>query len=313
MHEPENRPTGELIRSTEIWAGLNKPGLAIEDADVVLFGIPYDGAAQFRAGARFAPNALRNITFTISPTTEDFEYFGDLNVLDLGDVDCSDHDAFFRCAEEIAKECVEKKKFFIMIGGDHSTTIPVHRGVNAGLGEDLGIIHFDAHFDLCDDQDGNKLSHGSTERRALELEHVASVDSLYFAGIRSIETDEVDFYRSNRVNVLSAKQVRALGWEESAKKIVEKMSARRNVYITIDIDCLDPGYAAGTGTPQFGGLDPRELLNMLAYLFARLPVVGVDIVEVAPNLDPGLSALFAARKLVMECMGHWYRKNKGFS
>lgn len=312
MQTPKNASTKELIQSSAIWAGLNKPGIPMEEADVIIFGIPYDGAVQFRSGARNAPNALRNITFTISPTTEDLECFADLKVLDLGDLDCESQENFFRKAEEIASRCCEKKKFFIMIGGDHSTTIPVHRGVDKGLGEDFGIIHFDAHFDLCEDQDGNKLSHGSTERRALELEHIAGIDSLYFAGIRSLELDEVSFLKQNKINVLTSKCIRELGWKESGEKIVEKMKHRKNIYITLDIDCLDPGYAAGTGTPQFGGLNPRELLNMLGYLFEKLPVVGVDVVEVAPDLDPGLSALFAARKIVTEFMGHWYRKNIGF-
>lgn len=309
MQNPKNAPTKELINSSAISAGLNKPGISMEEADIIIFGMPYDGAVQFRSGARNAPNALRNITFTISPTTEDLECFADLKILDLGDLDCSSQEMFFETAEKITCECCEKKNFFIMIGGDHSTTIPVHRGLNEGLKEDFGIIHFDAHFDLCDEQEGNRLSHGSTERRALELEHLADSESLYFVGIRSLESDDVDFYKHNKINVLTSKEVREIGWKESAEKIVEKMKHRKNIYITLDIDCLDPGYAAGTGTPQFGGLNPRELLNILGYLFEKLPVVRMDIVEVAPDLDPSLSALFAARKIVTEIMGHWYRKN----
>jgi len=312
MHNPKNLMTKELIKDSSLWAGLNKPGIPMEDTDIVVFGIPYDGAVQFRGGARNAPSALRNITFTISPTTEDLECFSDLKILDLGDLDCSRQEIFFEEAAKVARQCCEKKKFFIMIGGDHSTTIPVHRGVDAGLNEDFGIIHFDAHFDLCDDQDGNRLSHGSTERRAIELKNVAGIDSLYFVGIRSLELDEVDFLRQNKINVLTSKRIRDIGWKESAEKIVEKMKHRKNIYITLDIDCLDPGYAAGTGTPQFAGLNPRELLNILGFLFEKLPVVGMDVVEVAPDLDPSLSAVFAARKIVTECMGHWYRKNIGF-
>ena len=304
--------TNQIIQDPNIWAGLNRPGIAVEEADVVIFGIPYDGAVQFRSGARNAPKALREITYTISPTTEDLECFSNLKVLDLGDVDCSDHDSFFRQVEDITCNCVEKGKFFIMIGGDHSTTIPVHRGVDRGLNEDFGIIHIDAHFDLCHTQNGNLLSHASTERRAIELDHVEGIDSVFFVGIRSLELDEVDFYKENPVNVLTSKKIRAIGWEESARQIVEKMSKRKHVYVTLDIDSLDPGYAAGTGTPQFGGMEPRELLNILGYIFEKLPVVGMDVVEVAPDLDPGLCSLFAARKIVTESMGHWYRKNKGF-
>ena len=312
MLQHKNESTQELIKHSELWAGLNKPGIPLQDADIVIFGIPYDGAVQFRSGAKNGPNALRNITFTISPTTEDLECFADLKVLDLGDLDCTNHESFFCQAEKIAHQCCDDSKFFIMIGGDHSTTIPVHRGIDKALQEEWGIIHIDAHFDLCDDQDGNRLSHGSTERRALELEHISGTDSLYFFGIRSLELSEVDFLKQNSINVLTAKQVRAIGWEKSAEEIVQKMQKFSKIYLTLDIDCLDPGYAAGTGTPQFGGLNPRELLNTLSFLFAHLPILGMDVVEVAPDLDPSLCSLFAARKIITECMGHWYRKNIGF-
>ena len=120
----------ERIKSPELWAGLNNPGMTMDDADVVIFGIPYDVAVSFRSGARKAPNELRNITYTIAPTTEEFREFSDLKVVDLGDVDCGSQETFFREAEEFAAECAKKKKFFIMIGGDHSVTIPVHRGID---------------------------------------------------------------------------------------------------------------------------------------------------------------------------------------
>lgn len=304
--------TKEMIQNSSLWAGLQKPGMKLEDADVVIFGIPYDGAVSFRGGASTAPDELRNITYTIDPTTEDLEYFGDLKVVDVGNVDCTSQESFFQEAETISRECAEKGKFFIMIGGDHSVTIPVQKGVDQGLGEDFGIIHLDAHFDLNDDQHGNKYSHGSTERRALELEHIAGIDSLYFIGIRSMDTVEVEFLKENKVNVISSKKIRELGWKQSAEKIVEKMKKHKNIYLTLDIDCLDPAYAAGTGTPQFGGMDSRELLNILDYLFKNLNIIGMDVVEVAPNLDSSMVSLFAARKIVTECMGHWYRKNVGY-
>lgn len=304
--------TREIIKNPALWAGLNKPNQRVEDADIVIFGIPYDGATTFRSGAKETPQRLREITYTIDPTTEEFEDFSDLKVVDLGDTDTVDHETIFRQGQEMAYECVRKGKFFIMIGGDHSVTIPVQRGIDQGLGEDFGIIHFDAHFDMNDQQHGNKEAHGCTERRALELEHIAGIDSLYFVGIRSLDSDEVEFFRNNPMNVLTAKAIRRDGWKVSAEKIVQKMKKYKNVYLTLDIDCLDPAYAAGTGTPQFGGMDSRELLNILEYLFQNLPMIGMDVVEVAPSLDPSLSALFAARKIVTECMGHWYRKNKGF-
>ena len=300
------KDTKTIIQDPKLWAGLNKPNISMENTDVIVFGIPFDGSVSFRSGAKEAPNALRNITYTISPTSEDLHSFENLKVLDLGDVEGITRDEVFKQAEKLTYDCVKSEKFFTMIGGDHSTTIPVHRGIDKALSEPFGIIHIDAHFDLCDDQDGDKLSHGSTERRALELKNVTSIDNLFFLAIRSIEREELEFYNNNPVNVLTSKEIYNIGIKNTINAVIEKMSKYKHVYITLDIDCLDPAYAAGTGTPQFGGLYSRELLTILEGLF-KLPIIGMDIVEVAPKLDPSLTSLFAARKILTEC---WYYNYK---
>ena len=301
------KTTKEMIQGNTIWAGLNKPEIDIEESDVIVFGIPYDGSVSFRSGAKDAPRVLREITYTIAPTTEYFESIKDFKVKDIGDVEGENRDEIFRKTEEIVKSLVSKDKFFTMIGGDHSTTIPVMKGIDQGVDENFGIIHIDAHFDLCDDMDGDKLSHGSTQRRSLELDHVEDIDSLFFIGIRSIEEDEYEFKQSNNINVISASEYSRLGTNEVIKRVKKKMEKFNKIYITLDIDCLDPAYAAGTGTPQFGGLTSRELLDLLKGLF-DLPIIGFDVVEVAPNLDPALTSLFAARKIITECWGHQLRK-----
>ena len=154
-----------ITEDKTIWAGLNHPELPLEEADIAVFGIPYDGGVSFRSGTCEAPQELRKITHTISPTTEDFRDISPVKVKDLGDCVGKDRDEMFAEAEELAYQAVKAGKFFTMIGGDHSVTIPVHRGVNRAVEEDFGIIHIDAHFDLCHEMHGDILSHGSTERR----------------------------------------------------------------------------------------------------------------------------------------------------
>lgn len=244
----------------------------------------------------------------ISPTTETFKDFSDLKVMDLGNALGNTRDELFASAEEMAYECVKAGKFFTMIGGDHSTTIPVHKGIDKAIDGTFGVIHIDAHFDLCNDQSGDTLSHATTERRAIELDNVKGIEDIFFLGIRSIETDELEFFNNNPVNVLSSKDISKIGSDAVIQQVKEKLGHLDYIYITLDIDCLDPAYAAGTGTPQFGGMTSRELLNILEGLF-ELPVIGMDVVEVAPNLDPSLSSLFAARKIVTECWAHHYFKN----
>ncbi len=291
-----------LWRDPRIWAGLNNQDLKRTETDVVIFGIPFDGSVSFRAGAADAPDALRGITYTISPTTEDFESFADLKLKDIGNVIGKSRDETFAAVEILTADLVKNNCFFIMIGGDHSVTIPVQRGIDAALDEPFGIIHIDAHFDLCDELGSDKLSHGSTERRALELENIRGIEDIFFLGIRSIELGEIEFFKQHPVQVISSKEISKKGIEDAINRVKKQLAHLHKIYLTIDIDCLDPAYAPGTGTPQFGGLTSRELLDLLEGLF-ELPILGMDIVEVAPTLDASMVSLFAARKLVTEVCG----------
>jgi agmatinase len=306
------KKTEDMIKDKQIWAGLNKPDLTAKDADIVIFGIPFDGGVSFRNGAKDAPSSLREITYTIPPTTEHFESLADLKIVDLGDISGKTREEIFRKTEDVVLQLVKDEKFFIMIGGDHSTTIPVQRGIDKALEEPFGIIHIDAHFDLCDRLEGDELSHGSTERRALELNNITDTENIFFLGIRSVEMDELEFMSKNKINVVNSHGIHKMGIKNTLEIVREKMKRFNKIYITLDIDCLDPAYAAGTGTPQFGGLNSRQLLDLLHGLF-ELPIMGMDIVEVAPVLDPSLTSVFAARKIITECWGHYLRKkNNGY-
>ena len=299
----------EIIKDSNLWAGLNKPWLSPEESDIVIFGVPFDGGVSFRSGAREAPAAIREITYTIPPTTEHFESLEELKILDLGDICGKNREDIFKKTEDTVAQLVEKNKFFMMIGGDHSTTIPVQRGIDRALKEPFGIIHIDAHFDLCDTLEGDPLSHGSTERRALELNNVPHSESIFFLGVRSVEVDELDFIERNKINVINSHKLHRMKVDETLEIVSKKMKGFKKIYLTLDIDCLDPAYAAGTGTPQFGGLNSRLLLDLLHGLF-ELSIIGMDVVEVAPALDPSLTSVFAARKIITECWGHYLRKKK---
>ena len=287
------------------WCGLNHPQLKEEDADVVIFGIPYDGGVSYRGGASEAPEYLRKNTLCSTPCTERLDYFEDLKVVDGGDFTGEDREEFFKEVQDYVAELVRKEIKFTMVGGDHSVTIPVERGINDAVNEQFGIIHIDAHMDLCEALEGDPLSHGSTERRALELKNVGSLENLYFIGIRSIEPDEFQFHKENNIQVKTAYDCYKEGIEKVADECIDKMKKFSKVYITFDIDALDPGYAAGTGTPQFGGLTSRMALTLLEKLFTQLNIIGFDVVEIAPSLDPSLSSMYAGRKLLTEAWGYW--------
>ena len=289
----------------EAWCNLNQPDCSEEDVDIVIFGIPYDKGVSYRGGAAEGPDCLRQNAFTSTPYTEKLQSIEELKVLDAGNFCDADRDEMFAEIEDYVADLVRKGIKFSMVGGDHSVTIPVERGVNKALDEEFGIIHIDAHFDLCDALYGDKLSHGSTERRALEMNNIGGPENLYFIGIRSIEPDEFAFKAKNDIQVKTAYDCFRDSIEFVAADCVVAMSKYDKVYLTFDIDALDPGYAAGTGTPQFGGLTPRMCLTLLETLFRSLNIIGFDIVEVAPALDPSLTAMFAARKLLTEMWGYW--------
>ncbi|MDQ6598932.1 arginase family protein [Bacillus salipaludis] len=211
-----------------------------DDADVVFYGIPYDGGLSFRSGAKEGPRAVREITYTIPPTTERWEDLSSLRILEVGDINGENREKMFQQAEETAFSIIKAGKMLTMIRGDHSTTIPVMRGINRALNKPFGIIHIDAHFDLCNEMGGDHLSHGSTERRALELENVPDTESIFFVGIRSVESEELQFIQQNKMNIIKALEVRHDGVDKALETIKEKMARFENIYITIDIDSLDP-------------------------------------------------------------------------
>lgn len=295
----------EDVMDTASWCGLNKPEIEEKDADAVIFGIPFDGGVSYRGGASEAPQVLRANTKHSTPATERLAYYRDFIVKDAGDFTSDSRDEIFKEVSEYVEKLVRENVRFVMIGGDHSTTIPVHTGIDNAVDEDFGIIHIDAHMDLSYALEGDIYSHGSTEQRALEKKHISSLENLFFIGIRSIEPDEFEFYQKNAIQVKTAYDCYNEGIESVAKQCIAKMKKFSKVYVTFDIDALDPAYAAGTGTPQFGGLTSRMALTLLEKLFKNLNIIGFDVVEIAPVLDDSLAAMFAGRKLVQEVWGYW--------
>ncbi|MBQ6371004.1 MAG: agmatinase [Firmicutes bacterium] len=295
----------ELAKNPEIWCGLNRPEMTEDTVDAVIFGIPFDGGVSYRGGAAEAPDLLRANTKSSTPSTERLSYYKEFNVLDAGNFTGEDRDAMFREIQEYVHGLVEKGIRFTMIGGDHSVTIPVERGIDEALSEPFGIIHVDAHMDLSYELEGDPLSHGSTEQRALELANIDSTENLYFIGIRSIEPDEFEFARGHHIQVKTAYDCFREGMEAVASDCVAKMKKFSKVYLTFDIDALDPGFAGGTGTPQFGGITPRMALTLLEKLFTELNIIGFDVVEIAPPLDDSLASMYAGRKILTEGWGYW--------
>lgn len=287
-----------------IWNGLHNRNLKPEEADVVVIGLPFDRATSFRQGAAQAPDRIRLISGHISPITEEGKSLTGIKVLDNGDLELGrlSQEKYFSAVEKKAAELF-KKSFPTFIGGDHSLSIPLVKAAYGVYGNKLGVIHLDAHLDLCEELDGNRLSHGCTHRRTTE-DSEFSLKNICFAGIRSYEQQELEFIDGKQANIIKASEMSRIGMEKTAERIKYSLQHCDYFYLTLDIDFLDPATAPGTGTPKPGGFTSRELFTLLKEL-SDLKFIGMDVVEVSPPLDQNDITSFAAQRAITEAWGYF--------
>lgn len=276
------------------------PDLDQLDADVAVIGVPNDMGTQWKSGARMGPRGIREGSTLYSFGLEgaydienDITYLGpDWNVVDCGDVDMV-HGDLMQChdnTEQAIRKIVSKGAMPVVLGGDHSITAAVGKGL-----EELGpfhVIQIDAHLDWADHRSGMRYGHGNCIRRLSELDHVHKIFQFGIRGISSSKKEDVDAARDYGSVILSPRQMRKMGIEE----VLEKLPAGEKYYVTIDIDGMDPSIAPGTGTPSPGGLLYDEVNELLEGIAKRGDVIGFDLVEVAPPYDPtGITSQVAAR------------------
>ena len=269
-----------------------------ENFDVALFGVPYDGGVSYRPGARFAPTLVREVSslgrgFHMTRSVSVFEK---LKAADIGD--CSvvpiDQSQTYQKIEEFVSKIIATNKKFVAVGGDHSVTLPVLRALKKKYGVPLNFIHFDAHLDTYPAAWGCEYHHGAFARHAVE-EGLVNPHHMLQIGIRGplASGADLDFVRDHKISVKTVDDVREGGLAEFIKTL-PKFSGP--TYISFDIDCLDPAYAPGTGTPVPGGLTTYETQRILRALQIE-HLVGADIVEVSPPYDQsqitGLAAVDA--------------------
>ncbi|MDR7435826.1 MAG: agmatinase [Armatimonadota bacterium] len=278
------------------------------EADVGLLGIPYDFGVGFRPGARFAPNALREASSRYALGPEGYydweaEQFRLVNVriVDAGDVDPAqlEYQESFRRITEAVRELRRKVRLPVFVGGDHSVTYPILRAYD-DLPE-LFVLQLDAHLDFSESRNSTRYSNSSPFRRAVEM--LPFLRNITVIGLRGLRTNP-EAYRAARERghtLISARQVR-----EDVEGVLEALPRDRNLYVSLDIDVLDPSVAPGTGSPELDGLHYSEVTRILQAAIQRNRLVGADLVELAPNLDPsGLTALTGAR-LLADILIYWW-------
>ncbi|MFT5785223.1 MAG: agmatinase [Ascidiaceihabitans sp.] len=273
------------------------------DADVAVLGAPYDFGTQFRAGARFGPRAVREASTLFSfghggayDFEDDATYLGaDVRIVDLGDADIV-HTDTTRSHANIktgVNAMLDAGAFPVVIGGDHSINIPC---IDAFEGRgDIHILQIDAHLDFVDERHGVRNGHGNPMRRAAEKSYVTGLTQV---GIRNVSSTAKEGYADARAmgsDIISVRQMRALG----PQGVIERIPKDAKVYVTLDIDGFCPSIAPGTGTPSHGGFLYYEVLEMLQAVAKRNDIVGIDLVEVAPDFDhTGGTAILAAQILL---------------
>ncbi len=277
------------------WADLHRPEFQPADSDFTVIGIPFDGLASARKGAAKGPERIRFWTQHLTPFSEDRTRLKGIRIADLGDIKITRPESDFNL---IRQKVASLPNVPILLGGDHSVTIPIFQGQRERFkNKRLGVLWVDAHPDLCDEFNGSKLSHACVLRRGLEFG--IKPKDVCLVGLRSWEDQEIDLIENGGLNVFTAADVAERGMKDVAQQAHQILANCDAVHISLDIDCLDPAFAPGTGIPEAGGLTSREVVTLIKSL-QGLPLVGLDVVEVAPPLDPSEATVFAALRVIME-------------
>lgn len=270
--------------------GCDKP---FDDAKVVLFGAPYDSTTSFRPGTRFGPAAMRAESFGIETYSmlQDRDLAEDASVFDSGDLELpfGAPDAALDMIESRASEILDAGKIPFLLGGEHLVTLGSVRAV-AKRYPNLHIVHFDAHADLREDYLGVKLSHACVLRRCHDI---LGDGRIFQFGIRSGTRDERQFMKDGHVTT-------ELFSDSTLPEVIKKIGPNAPVYLTVDLDVIDPSEFPGTGTQEAGGFKFLQLLGDLRQICENLNVVALDNVELSPALDPTGRSTALACKLLRE-------------
>lgn len=277
------------------------------DADVAILGAPFDFGTQWRSGARFGPRGVREASTLFSfghagayDHEDDATYLpGDVRIVDIGDADIVHTDTLKSHAniETGVRAILKAGALPVVIGGDHSVNIPCINAFDAQ--GDIHVLQIDAHLDFVDERHGVRHGHGNPMRRAAEKPYVTGLTQLGIRNVSSTAKEGYDDARARGSDILSVRQVRKLGPKGTAARLPQ--GAR--VYITIDIDAFCPSIAPGTGTPSHGGFLYYDVLELLQNVVREHEIVGIDLVEVAPDYDPTGSTSILAAQILLNLLG----------
>jgi len=290
------------------------------DADVVIVGAPFDGGTSYRSGARFGPQAMRSACYLAHDGSRPslamrVDGLQDMRVVDAGDVELYSGDAVRSCAdlELVIEKIAQSGAIPLVLGGDHTITWPDVTGVARARGwGKVSVIHFDAHADTGDIEFGSLVGHGQPMRRLIES-GAARGDRFLQMGLRGYwpGPETLAWMAEQGMRSYEMTEIVARGLDEClTEAFVIATDQCDGVFLSVDIDVCDPGHAPGTGTPEPGGLSARQLLDAVRRICYELPVVGIDVVEVAPPYDHADITALLGNRVVLEALSAIARRRK---
>ena len=276
------------VSPSQIFSGLGKP---LEEAKFVVFGVPFDKTSTFRAGSKFAPAAIREASLNIETYSFRSKFdLEDAQICDIGDLHVLDSvEETMRRVSAVESEILSASRIPVAIGGEHTISF----GTTRSFPSDVGILCFDAHADMRDEYMGERLMHATFLRRIIE--NVGS-DKVVHVGLRALCKEELVFIEKNHVRHFTMGDLKRHDANEEASLVRRAVSEFGKLYVTIDMDVFDPGFAPGVGNPEPDGMWPDLFFSVLTELCDER-LVGLDLVELSPNCDNGVTSALAAKVL----------------
>jgi agmatinase len=278
-----------FVSQQNVFSGLQKP---FEEADYVILGVPFDVTSTYRTGARFGPAAIRQASLNIE--TYSFRSgldVEDLRLHDLGDLHIStDTKKTLEMLRSVIKDVLKVDKTPVTIGGEHTITLGIMKGLG-GRASETAVVSFDAHLDLRNEFLGLKLSHTTFMRRICEEAKPAKIIEV---GTRAVCKEELAYAKKAKIEFFTSQQIRKEGSEKIAKQLEEKLAKCKSLYVSVDMDVLDPAYAPAVQNPEPDGIATSTLLDIVCRI-CDSRTIGFDVLEIAPSYDQGVSAIQAAK------------------
>lgn len=280
------------VSPSQIFSGFGKP---FNEARFVVFGVPFDKTSTYRAGSKSGPAAIREASLNIETYSVRSKYdIEDIKICDIGDLHVVDTiDETMRRLSAVEGDILAASKIPVLLGGEHTVSF----GAIRSFPKDVGILCFDAHADMRDEYMGEKLMHATFLRRVIET---VGAEKIVHVGLRALCREELSFIEKNHIRHFSMRDLKRHDVREDTRLIRRAVSDFGKLYVTMDIDVLDPAFAPGVGNPEPDGMWPDLCFSILAGLCDER-LVGFDLVEVSPQYDNGITGVLAA-KIIFEAM-----------